>query len=122
MGIRPEHTEADYRNSGMTSVQENIYYMADQPKPDKRTSREWARPLWLILNIGWYVALSLVIPTAIGYWLDTPQRFNTHPLYTLIGFGIGTILAFYGLYRILRRFYLEQKEQEKKYKGPKIGD
>ncbi|HEX7363869.1 MAG TPA: AtpZ/AtpI family protein [Dehalococcoidia bacterium] len=96
--------------------------MADQPKPDKRTSREWARPLWLILNIGWYVALSLVIPTAIGYWLDTPQRFNTHPLYTLIGFGIGTILAFYGLYRILRRFYLEQKEQEKKYKGPKIGD
>jgi len=90
-----------------------------QPKPSKPTSREWARPLGLVLNVGWYVALSLVMPTLIGYWLDRPERLNTRPLYTLIGFGIGTVIAFYGLYRILRRFYLEQKEQEKKYKEPK---
>jgi F0F1-type ATP synthase assembly protein I len=106
----------------MTSVQENIYCMTEQPKPDRTTSREWARPLWLVFNIGWYVALSLVIPTGIGYWLDRPEKFNTRPLFTLIGFGIGTVLAFYGLYLMLRRFYLEQKEQEKKYKGPEIGD
>jgi len=102
----------------MTSAQENIYYMAEQPKPASPTSREWARPLWLVFNIGWYVALSLVIPASIGYWLDRPDRFNTHPIFTLIGFGIGTVLAFYGLYRILHRFYLEQKEQEKN-KEPK---
>jgi len=87
--------------------------MAQQPKPRKPSSREWAKPLWLILNVGWYVALSLVIPTSIGYWLDRPQRFDTHPLYTIVGFGIGTVIAFYGLYHMLRRFYLEQKEQEK---------
>ena len=87
--------------------------MAEQPKPARPTSSEWARPLWLVFNIGWYVALSLVIPTCIGYWFDRPEKFNTHPILTLIGFGVGTVLAFYGLYRILRRFYLEQKEQEK---------
>jgi hypothetical protein len=97
----------------MISAQENIYYMTEQPKPNKPTSREWAKPLWLIFNVGWYVALSLVIPTIIGYWLDRPQNFGTRPLYTLIGFGIGTVIAFYGLYRMLRRFYMEQREQEK---------
>ncbi len=93
--------------------------MADQPKPDKPSSREWARPLWLVFNVGWYVALSVLIPTLIGYWLDRPERLNTRPLYTLIGFGIGTILMFFGVYKILRRFYLEQKEQEKRLKEPK---
>jgi hypothetical protein len=103
----------------MTSARENIYYMADQPKPDKPSSREWARPLWLVFNVGWYVALSVLIPTLIGYWLDSPERLNTGHLCTLIGFGLGTILMFFGVYRILRRFYMEQKEQEKKYKEPK---
>jgi hypothetical protein len=107
------------RERAVTLAQEKIYYTVAQPKPEKPTSREWARPLWLVFNVGWYVALSLVIPTVIGYWLDRPNRLDTHPIFTLVGFGIGTILAFYGLYRILRRFYMEQKEQENKYKEPK---
>jgi F0F1-type ATP synthase assembly protein I len=97
----------------MTSAREKIYNMAEQPKPEKPSSREWARPLGLVFNVGWSFALSLVVPTVIGYWLDRPERFDTHPICTLIGFGIGTVLAFYVIYRILRRFYLEQKEQEK---------
>lgn len=92
--------------------------MTEQPKPDKPTSREWAKPLWLVLNVGWYMALSLVVPTVIGYWFDRPERLDTHPILTLVGFGIGTVIAFYGLYNMLRRFYLEQKEQEKE-KEPK---
>jgi len=97
----------------MTSVQENTYYMAEKPKYNRPTPKEWARPLSLVFNIGWSFALSLVVPTSIGYWLDRPEKFNTHPMYTLIGFGIGTVLAFYSLYLMLRRFYMEQKEQEK---------
>ena len=102
----------------MTLAQEKTYYIVAQPKPNKPTSKEWVRPLWFLFTVGWYVALSLVIPTIIGYWLDRPQNFGTHPLYTLIGFGIGTVIAFYGLYQMLRRFYREQKEQEKS-KEPK---
>ncbi len=74
--------------------------------------KEWVRPLWFLFTVGWYVALSLAIPTGIGFWLDRPENFNTRPLYTLIGFGIGTVIAFYGLYRMLRQFYLEQQKLE----------
>jgi len=97
----------------MTLVQEKTYYIVVQPKSNKPASKEWVRPIWFLFTVGWYVALSLVIPTIIGYWLDRPQNFSTHPLYTLIGFGMGTVIAFYGLYQMLRRFYREQKEQEK---------
>ena len=83
-------------------------------KPGKQNSGEWLRPLGFLFTIGWYVALSVIIPTGIGYWLDLPEQFNRKPLFTLIGFGFGTIVAFYGLYRMLRRFHNEQKEQEKK--------
>lgn len=97
----------------MTLVQEKTYYAVAQPEPDKPTTKEWVRPLWFLFTIGWYVALSVVIPTLIGAWLDSPARFDSRPLFTLIGFFLGSVLAFYGLYRMLRSFYREQKEQDK---------
>ena len=103
----------------MTLTQEGTYNIVGQTKPEKPKSREWVRPLWLIFNVGWYVALSIVIPSGIGYWLDRPERLDTHPMFTLIGFGLGTIIAFYGLYRMLRQFYNDQKEQQKSNKEPK---
>jgi acyl-CoA synthetase (AMP-forming)/AMP-acid ligase II len=78
-----------------------------------RETKEWVRPLWFLFSVGWYVALSLAIPTGIGFWLDRPEVFDTRPLLTLAGFAIGTVTAFYGLYRMLRQFYLEQRESEK---------
>ena len=74
--------------------------------------KEWAGPLRLLLTIGWYVALSLIIPTGIGYWLD--NKFDKQPLLTLVGLGVGTFVAFYGLFRMLRRYHAEQEEQSKK--------
>jgi hypothetical protein len=87
-----------------------------QNKPDNSKSREWLRPVGFLFTVGWYVALSLLIPTGIGFWLDQPGQFDSKPLYTLIGFGIGTVIAFYGLFRLLKRFYLEQKEPDKNRK------
>jgi heme/copper-type cytochrome/quinol oxidase subunit 1 len=97
----------------MTLLQEKIYCTVAQPKSNKPTSQEWVHPLWFLFTVGWYVALSLTIPTMIGFWLDSPGRFDSHPLFTLIGFFMGTLIAFYGLYQMLRRFYKEQKEQDK---------
>ena len=89
-----------------------------QKEPEETKPKEWLRPLWLLFTIGWSVALSIALPTLMGYWLDLPGQFNTDPLLTFIGFGLGTIIAFYGLYRILRRFYKEQKTLwENKKKG-----
>jgi len=75
--------------------------------------REWAGPLRFLLTVGWYVALSLIIPTGIGYWLDRPEMFDRRPLFTFIGLGVGTFVAFYGLFRMLRRYQVEQEELRK---------
>jgi F0F1-type ATP synthase assembly protein I len=76
--------------------------------------KEWVRPLQFLLTVGWYVALSLLIPVGIGYWLDRPEMFNKSPLFTLIGLGVGTVIAFFGLFRMLLRYQAEQEEQNKK--------
>ena len=97
----------------MTLIQGETCSIVGQIKPEKPTSKEWARPLWFLFTVGWYVALSVAIPTVIGFWLDRPDRFDSHPLFALIGFGTGTVIAFYGFYLMLRRFYKEQQEQYK---------
>jgi F0F1-type ATP synthase assembly protein I len=55
---------------------------------------------------------SLLVPTLLGYFLLDP-KFHKFPLFTLIGLGIGTVIAFYGLYRMLRQYKAEQNESNK---------
>ena len=66
--------------------------------------------VFTIVGVGWYVALSLLIPFGIGLWLDK-RKFNSFPLLTLIGLGIGTIIMFYGVYRIVRQ--IQENEETK---------
>jgi len=56
------------------------------------------------------VALSLVIPVGIGYWLDRPEMFDRRPLFIIIGLGVGTVIAFFGLFRMLLRYQAEQEK------------
>jgi F0F1-type ATP synthase assembly protein I len=63
--------------------------------------------------VGWYVVSSLLIPVGIGYWLDRPRMLNKSPLFTLIGLGVGTVIAFGGLIRMLLRYQAEQEELRK---------
>jgi F0F1-type ATP synthase assembly protein I len=79
--------------------------------------KDWARPLQFLLTVGWYVALSLIIPVGIGYWLDSPRMFDKQPLFTLIGLGVGTVAAFYGLVKMLIRFQTEQEKQKNNNKA-----
>ena len=76
--------------------------------------KEWAGPLRLLSTVGWYVALSVMVPVGVGYWLDRPEMWNKQPLFTLIGLGAGTFIAFFGLIRILLRYQAEQEEPRKK--------
>ncbi len=75
--------------------------------------KDWVRPLQFLLTVGWYVALSLVIPVGIGYWLDRPGMLNKSPLFTFIGLAVGTVIAFGGLIRMLLRYQAEQEESRK---------
>ena len=75
--------------------------------------KEWVRPLQFLLTVGWYVAFSLIIPVAIGYWLDRPEVLDKRPLFILIGLGVGTFLAFFGLFKMLIRYQAEQEKLRK---------
>jgi hypothetical protein len=83
--------------------------------------KEWVRPLQFLLTVGWYVALSLIVPVAIGYWLDRPEMLNKAPLFTFIGLGVGTFVAFFGLIKLLLRFRNEQENLRKKNNETKQG-
>jgi len=83
--------------------------------------KEWVRPLQFLLTVGWYVALSVIVPVAIGYWLDRPEMLNKAPLFTFIGLGVGTFIAFFGLVKLLLRFRNEQEKLEKNHKETKQG-
>lgn len=78
--------------------------------------KEWVGPARLLVTVGWYVALSLVVPVGIGYWLDQPNMLGKHPLFTFIGLGLGTLIAFAGLIRMLLRYQAEQERQKQKQK------
>ena len=51
-----------------------------------------------LVGIGWYIASCVVIGISGGIWLD--KRLNTLPLFALLGILFGTILAFYGIYKM----------------------
>lgn len=93
-----------------------------QDKEGKPERRQVLRGLWFLFNVGWYIALSLIVPTFVGLWLDAPERLNSRPLCALIGFAVGTLTAGYGLYRMLRQFINEQKDMDIKKNSIKEQD
>ena len=75
--------------------------------------KEWVGPVRMLVTVGWYVAMSLIVPVGIGYWLDQPNMLGKHPLFTYIGLGVGTLIAFVGLIRMLLRYQAEQEKVRK---------
>ena len=52
-----------------------------------------------LLGLGWYVATCIVVGVVAGIFLDS--RFGTKPIFTLLGVLLGTVAAFYGLYKMV---------------------
>ncbi len=52
-----------------------------------------------LLGLGWYVALSIILGTGGGVWLD--NWLGTLPLFTLLGLVMGSVTAFYGVYKMV---------------------
>ena len=82
--------------------------------------KHWSAALQLLI-VGFYVALSLLIPTGLGLWCDlrTSHKF---PLYTLIGLGIGTLIMAYGVYRMVRPFLQEARSERARAEEKKEKD
>jgi ATP synthase protein I len=64
-------------------------------------------PALRLTGIGFYIAFCIVGGTLIGLWLGDKQ-----PLYMILGLVAGLIVAFYGVYRMIRSIINEQKKRE----------
>jgi F0F1-type ATP synthase assembly protein I len=52
-----------------------------------------------LLGMGWYVGICIVLGVFGGLWLDS--KLHTRPVLVIIGLLLGTIVAFYGVYRMI---------------------
>ena len=71
--------------------------------------KNWSAALQLLV-VGFYVPLSLLMPTGIGFWLDRSAG-HRFPSYSLFGLGLGTVIMVYGVYRMVRPFLEEAREE-----------
>ncbi len=63
------------------------------------SNNKWWALAFRVAGIGWYVAVCIVVGILGGVWLD--GKLGTTPLFILLGTIIGTIAAFYGMYRMV---------------------
>ena len=53
-----------------------------------------------LTGLGWYVAICIVVGVVGGLGLD--KLAGTLPLFTLLGTGLGSIVAFWGRYKMIQ--------------------
>ncbi|MFC2026665.1 AtpZ/AtpI family protein [Chloroflexota bacterium] len=60
------------------------------------------------IGVGWYVGFSILGGVLAGLWLD--GKFNTKPLFVIIGLVLGIAIAVYGAYRMFS-FFTDKKQK-----------
>ena len=56
-----------------------------------------------LVGIGWYIAVCILLGTLGGRWLGQKLDGRSYEvLFTLLGLFLGLIVAFFGVYRLLR--------------------
>ena len=68
-------------------------------------------------GLGWYVAACIVLGVAGGLGLD--KLVGTSPLFMLLGTVLGTISAFWGLYKLVQPILNSAKRRDVSEKGRK---
>ena len=52
-----------------------------------------------LVGVGWYVAVCIIGGLGVGLWLD--RKLDMVPVFTLAGILLGTVVAFYGIYKLV---------------------
>ena len=52
-----------------------------------------------LVGVGWYVVICIIGGLFGGLWLD--RRLDVLPVFTLVGVVLGTVMAFYGIYKMV---------------------
>lgn len=59
----------------------------------------WAT-IFRLMGVGWYIGICIVLGTLGGLWLD--RKFGTSPILVIAGLVLGTIVAGFGTYRMIK--------------------
>jgi F0F1-type ATP synthase assembly protein I len=62
-----------------------------------------------VLGVGFFVAGSIILGVVGGHWLD--GKLNSAPLFLIIGLLLGIVVAFYGVYTMLRPFISDKQDK-----------
>ena len=71
-------------------------------KPKKQDKFSFYYSISLVGQVGWSVAVPLVVFILIGVFLD--KQFGTKPAFIFAGVGLGMIVSFFSLYKLLKPF------------------
>lgn len=52
-----------------------------------------------LVGVGWYVVVCIIGGLLVGLWLD--KALQALPVFTLTGVILGTVMAFYGIYKMV---------------------
>ena len=58
-----------------------------------------SNPALRLIGVGFYIGICIVGGVFIGLWLD--NKFDTRPIFLLVGLVIGLVAAFGGVYQML---------------------
>jgi len=61
------------------------------------------------VGFGFFVAGSIVLGVVGGRWLDS--KLNSEPVWTIVGLILGIVVAFYGVYTMLRPFITNKQNK-----------
>ena len=63
-----------------------------------------------LLGMGFYIAIAIVLGIWGGHWLD--GKFNTGPLWLIIGLILGIAVSVLGVYNMLKPFMEKAKKTD----------
>ena len=69
-------------------------------------------PAFRLLGIGFYIAACIIGGMVLGWWLGGKQ-----PFFIILGLIFGLILAFYGVYRMIRPLLSKKNDKSDKDNG-----
>jgi ATP synthase protein I len=62
-----------------------------------------------LLGVGFFVAGSIILGVVGGRWLD--GKLNSEPVFLIVGLLLGIVVAFYGVYTMLRPFINNKQDK-----------
>ena len=65
-----------------------------------------------LVGVGWYIAICIVGGLLVGLWID--GKLGALPIFSLTGIILGTVIAFYGMYKMVVPLLNNNRSLEKR--------